>query len=71
MQPLDLKSIEERPIPGKKQKTATVQFTSPGVSWWKNGEPIVWKRHFPNMKAALQAVQDAKEKRNDQIIEIL
>lgn len=59
MRKLDLKSIEERPIPGKKEKTVTVQFTYEGASWWKNGAPIVWKKRYPNQKAADQAINDA------------
>ena len=60
MQPLNLKSIEERPLPpSKKQKPVTVKFTYEGSSWWKNGEPIVWKKRYPNQKAAEQAILNA------------
>lgn len=60
MQPLDLKSIEERPLPpSKRQKQVTVRFTYEGSPWWKNGAPIVWKKRYLNQKAAEQAILDA------------
>lgn len=62
MRKLDYKSIEERPVPGKKEKKVTVQFTYKGSKLLTNGEPIVYKMHFPNLRAAEQSIQSAWEK---------
>ena len=64
MQPLNLKSIEERPLPpSKKQKQVTVRFTYQGYD-----RKIAWNNKYPTLKAAQQAIKDAWTKQDVQTV---
>jgi len=63
MQPLDLKSIEERPIQSKKQKQVTVKFTYQGYD-----RKIAWNNKYSTLKAAQQAIRDAWTKQEAQTV---